>query len=438
MEERKVTSSKNIRNDVKYLTETIGVRIAGTKEERLAAEYLQKRFLEYVPKCEIEEFPTMVRCIGREELAVLIGGEWKSIDIKLYNMSQTTDGKEIEAEIIFFDGHTDYQRKDISYLTGKAVVHFGSIPAEDAFRRLIEAKPAFLMMVDTRYTSELPIANSFLPAFVEKYGAVPAVDIPFYSAWELFQNGATHAKLCVSGGSIKGVSQNVIAEIPGTDDNALCIYAGGHIDSVAGSPGADDNAIGCAIIVELARILSQKPHRHAIRFIAYGAEEQLSVGSAMYVKRHREEIEKNGRFMCNFDSCSSTVGWNRFVINANEALRDKIKTVYNSEDIYYVEATQPDPCNDLFPFTVCGVPGVTLMRNNCEMGKFYHHRPDNELKNISTDIAAKLVKASAKLIEELADSDDFRGVYNVEPSVCKDVDLLWEENYGGWKSSKDN
>jgi len=428
-----VVSSQNIYKDIYHLTETIGTRIAGTKQEREAAEYLQKRFLEYAPSCVIEEFQTMVRDVKDEKLEVYVGGEWKRINAKLFNMSTTTEGKDVEAEIVFFDGHTDYQRADISHITGKAVVHFGFIPNEEAFCRLLEAKPAFMMMVDTRYTSELPIANSFLPAYVEKHGAVTAVDVAFYDAWAFLKAGATRARLNVSGGTYKGVSQNVIAEIPGTDPDAPCIYAGGHIDSVAGSPGADDNAVGCAIIVELARLLSQKPHRHTIRLIAYGSEEQLSVGSAMYVKRHREEIEKKGAFMCNFDSCSSAIGWNRFVINANAALREKMKSVYNGEDIYYVEFTQPDPCNDLFPFTVCGVPGVTLMRNNCEVGKFYHHRPDNNLENISCDIAAKLAKASAKLIEELADGDDTRELYTVDKAMCAAVDSLWLENYGGWE-----
>ena len=47
-------SGENILKDVAYLTETIGVRLAGTSQEKEAAQYLQKRFLEYVPECEIE------------------------------------------------------------------------------------------------------------------------------------------------------------------------------------------------------------------------------------------------------------------------------------------------------------------------------------------------------------------------------------------------
>lgn len=428
-----MNSPEYIFKDISHLTETIGVRITGTSQEKEAARFLKERFLEYVPKCEIEEFPVMVRDVHEEKLEINVCGEWKEIDVKLFNMSPTTNGKTIEAEIVFFDGHTDYQRKDISFINNKAVVHFGFVPSEEAFCRLVDAKPAFIMNVDTRYTSELPIANSYLPAYVSKYSAIPTVDVPFYSAWDFLNRGAKRARLKVSGGSVAGTSQNVVAELPGTDENPRCIYIGGHMDSVAGSPGADDNAVGCAIAVELARLLSKKKHRHTIKFIAYGAEEQLSVGSSVYVKKHRDEIERNGMFMCNFDSCSSTIGWNRFVINANDRLRDKMREVYNSQGIYYVEFTEPDPCNDLFPFTVCGVPGITLMRNNCEVGKFYHHRPDNMLSNISTKVAAELAAASAKLIEEIADSAYINADYTTNESLHESVLELWQENYGGWE-----
>mgnify|MGYP003309788306 CR=1 FL=1 len=68
-------SAKNIYEDIKYLTEDIGIRITGTEQEKQAAEYLRKRFLEYVPKCEVEEFPVTYRKIEKEELKVFLDGK---------------------------------------------------------------------------------------------------------------------------------------------------------------------------------------------------------------------------------------------------------------------------------------------------------------------------------------------------------------------------
>ena len=50
-------------------------------------------------------------------------------------------------------------------------------------------------------------------------------------------------------------SYNTIAEIPGTDKADEVIMLGGHLDSWHASTGATDNAIGCAIMMEAARIL---------------------------------------------------------------------------------------------------------------------------------------------------------------------------------------
>ncbi len=425
--------AENLRNDIAYLTETIGIRLAGSPEEKRAAEYLCDRFLEYTPHCTIEEFPVMQRVVEQETLEIELDGKWISFPASLLNSAPSTSGKPVEADLVFFNAHTDYQRADFSYLHGKAVIHYGiHIKREEDYRRLMEAEPAFLLMVDTRYTSSAPLADGLFPAYVKKYGAVPTMDVAFFDAWKWCAEKATRARLTVTGGVKESVSYNVIAEIPGTDPEPLCIYGGGHIDSQAYSAGADDNATGCAVMLEMARILSQKPHRHTIRLITFGSEEQLSVGSAQYVRRHRDEIEKQGKFMCNFDSCGSLVGWDFFIMNADPALRDRLITHYNTRDIYYESMLQPDPTNDLFPFTVLGVPGFTVMRRNCESGKFYHHTPMDTLDKLSPEALAKRASATAEWITELADSADLRDLPGTDPSVAETVQLLWNTTYGGW------
>ncbi|HEV1287611.1 MAG TPA: M28 family peptidase, partial [Bryobacteraceae bacterium] len=50
-------------------------------------------------------------------------------------------------------------------------------------------------------------------------------------------------------------SYNTIAEIPGTDKAEEVVMLGGHLDSWHGGTGATDNAIGCSIMMEAARLL---------------------------------------------------------------------------------------------------------------------------------------------------------------------------------------
>src|SRR4029453_4273411 len=57
---------------------------------------------------------------------------------------------------------------------------------------------------------------------------------------------------------------NVIAEIPGTDKADEVVMLGGHLDSWHAGPGASENASGCGVTMEAARILmavGPKPRR---------------------------------------------------------------------------------------------------------------------------------------------------------------------------------
>lgn len=83
-------------------------------------------------------------------------------------------------------------------------------------------------------------------------------------------------------------SYNVIAEIPGTDPGGEVVMLGGHLDSWHAATGATDNAIGCAVMMEAARILEAigvKPRR-TIRVALWSGEEQGLLGSKAYVKQH--------------------------------------------------------------------------------------------------------------------------------------------------------
>jgi carboxypeptidase Q len=88
---------------------------------------------------------------------------------------------------------------------------------------------------------------------------------------------------------------NTVAEIPGTDPNlkAEIVMLGGHLDSWHSSTGATDNAAGCAVAMEAARILiasGLKPRR-TIRVALWSGEEQGLHGSREYVKQHFGEMK---------------------------------------------------------------------------------------------------------------------------------------------------
>ena len=86
---------------------------------------------------------------------------------------------------------------------------------------------------------------------------------------------------------------NAIAEIPGSDKADEVVMLGGHLDSWHSATGATDNAIGCAIMMEAARIvktLGVAPRR-TIRVALWSGEEEGLLGSLAYVKEHFGSFE---------------------------------------------------------------------------------------------------------------------------------------------------
>ena len=83
-----------------------------------------------------------------------------------------------------------------------------------------------------------------------------------------------------SGDSV--LSSNIIATRPGNEN---WLVVGAHIDSVANSSGAVDNASGIAALIETAKLLSQIETDHTLVFIGFGSEEYgHPMGSEYYVQ----------------------------------------------------------------------------------------------------------------------------------------------------------
>jgi Zn-dependent M28 family amino/carboxypeptidase len=87
----------------------------------------------------------------------------------------------------------------------------------------------------------------------------------------------------------------VIAQLPGEDEQLVMV--GGHLDSVnlaadiqtGRAPGANDDASGTALALEIARVMSKRKWKHTLMFVAFSGEEQGLLGSTALAKRARAE-----------------------------------------------------------------------------------------------------------------------------------------------------
>lgn len=81
---------------------------------------------------------------------------------------------------------------------------------------------------------------------------------------------------------------NIYAERPGTDPEAGSILVGAHYDTVAQSPGADDNATAVAAVLEIARVLGDRPTPRTLKLILFDQEETGLVGSFAFANQKEQ------------------------------------------------------------------------------------------------------------------------------------------------------
>lgn len=101
---------------------------------------------------------------------------------------------------------------------------------------------------------------------------------------------------------------SIVAEKVGTKNPKKILLVEGHIDSVGESfAGADDNASGVAVILEMARIIKDVPTQKTVRFFIANGEEDGLLGSEHYAKALQKTKQiKNIELVINMDM----VGYN--------------------------------------------------------------------------------------------------------------------------------
>jgi hypothetical protein len=103
---------------------------------------------------------------------------------------------------------------------------------------------------------------------------------------------------------VKGHSyRNIIAERRGMEQPDQVLIVGAHYDTVDGTPGADDNASGVAVLLELARLHAETRFRKTVRFAAFTLEEppffrSRQMGSRVYARSLKERAEQVDAMLC--------------------------------------------------------------------------------------------------------------------------------------------
>jgi hypothetical protein len=78
-------------------------------------------------------------------------------------------------------------------------------------------------------------------------------------------------------------------------DGGPAWIVGAHYDTNSGTPGADDNSSGTAVLLEVARLLKKRSPKREIRFVAFGTEEPPAFGTRnMGSYRYARALKEGG------------------------------------------------------------------------------------------------------------------------------------------------
>jgi hypothetical protein len=140
--------------------------------------------------------------------------------------------------------------------------------------------------------------------------------------------------------------------------------------------------------------------------------------------------------MLNFDSFGSHLGWFELTSNGPDSFSDYLIDFYRQRNLYMKLLMEAMPYADHFPFTAAGIPGAYVGRSNCHAGRFFHHRPDDDMSRVSAGLIADVINASADLLAELADAESLPFPTEIPEEMRNGIESMWRDLFGGWTAEK--
>jgi len=207
-----------------------------------------------------------------------------------------------------------------------------------------------------------------------------------------------------------------VAEIPGTDKADEAVMLGGHLDSWTSATGATDNAIGCAIMMEAARLIEAvgaKPRR-TIRVALWSGEEEGLLGSFAYVKEHFGSAEQPTKDFgkldayWNIDDGTGRVrGASIFGPPAAAQILAQYLKPFEDWGVFGASAStqRVEGGSDNGAFAVAGLPGIGTQQDGIEYNSTTWHTDLDTYERIVPEDVMHNAVLTAAVVLGLADRD---------------------------------
>ena len=203
------------------------------------------------------------------------------------------------------------------------------------------------------------------------------------------------------------------------------IVIGAHYDTVPGSPGADDNATGVAVLLELARDIASAPLKYPVQLVAFDMEEYGYLGSSHHAAKYKQQ-QKSIRLMislemlgyCNHNpnSQSYPAGLKYFYPNIGNfiALIGTLRTVPDLINLSGKIRKSGQPCewlpvpnrglmvpdtrrSDHVPFWDNGYPAI-MVTDTANMRNPHYHRASDRIETLDLDFLAGVCQGLVEAI----------------------------------------
>ncbi|MEJ2192199.1 MAG: M20/M25/M40 family metallo-hydrolase [Nitrospirota bacterium] len=243
-------------------------------------------------------------------------------------------------------------------------------------------------------------AAEFIAGEFHKAGLVPAGGADgYFQQWEETVSGKT-TRL-----------RNVIGAIPGANPayEGQSVILGAHYDGLGRSgpatgkihPGADDDASGVAILLELARVLSHGPGpERTVLFVAFTGEESGRRGSEHFVRTYGLYPPGKAAAMINLDTVGRLEAGKLIVLGTGTATEwEHIFRGAGYEAHTDVEAVSRDPgSGDQVSFQAAGIPAVQLFTG----AHLDYHRPTDTWEKLDPEGLLAVARVTGEAVAYLA------------------------------------
>lgn len=360
---------------LRRLAGEIGVRAATTDGERRAAEYIRGELERAGYRASIEPF----------EVDVAIGGSATlrpdgAPELRAAPMSGSPDATATGTVVSVPGLGSAEDFAKVAARGAVVVVDRGTIPFAEKARNAQQAGAAALIVVNNQ-------AGLFRGDLGREGITIPVLGVAQEDGATLRGLAGRRATVTTATQRLRGTSQNVVGR-PGSGE--CTAYLGGHYDSVPEGPGANDNASGTSLLLELARARRVD----GVCVIAFGAEEVGLLGSRAYARDHGIT---GARFMLNFDMVAKHT---RPAVIGDPELGQRAARLAEARGLTLGRSASigPGASSDHATFQQAGVPALMFYAGDDQ----FIHTAQDDVANTSEADLARFLDLAVALLDDLA------------------------------------